>query len=312
MNEKPDWERELITKLAGAALKEQTRARQWKIFFRLAWLSVAVALVALAVNGRNQDKQGRLLDGTHTAVVDLNGAISNENDSSNRLLEGLEAAYRDKGTRGIIIRANSPGGSPVLSGIAYDEIRRLKKAHPAIPLVTVVEEVCASGCYYIAAATDRIYADKASIVGSIGVLSDGFGFTDAMQKLGVERRLVTAGQNKGMGDPFSPANPQHEAIRHELVDTIHGQFIQAVKSGRGARLQVADDTFSGRVWLGAQGTQNGLVDGLSSVRQVARDEFKAEKLVEFTPEEGFGKRAARLLGVEFAQGFTTLFGTRFY
>lgn len=314
MNNTPDWERELITKLAGSALLEQRRARQWKIFFRLAWLLITLIIVfSLFVNRDKSGKDGSLMDGKHTALISLDGVINSENDTADRLARGLEAAYKDSGTRGIIIRANSPGGSPVLSGMAYDEIRRLKKQYPAIPVVTVVEEVCASGCYYIAAATDRIYADKASIIGSIGVLSEGFGFTGTMEKLGIERRLMTSGNNKGMGDPFSPVKPEQEAIRQQLLDTVHQQFIQAVRDGRGKRLQQANtEIFSGRVWLGSQSQPLGLIDGLSSVRQVAREQFKADKLVEFTPDEGFGKRAARLLGVQFAQGMGSLLDTRYY
>ncbi len=314
MNNTPDWERELITKLAGSALLEQRRARQWKIFFRLAWLLITLIIVfSLFVNRDKSGKDGSLMDGKHTALISLDGVINSENDTADRLARGLEAAYKDSGTRGIIIRANSPGGSPVLSGMAYDEIRRLKKQYPAIPVVTVVEEVCASGCYYIAAATDRIYADKASIIGSIGVLSEGFGFTGTMEKLGIERRLMTSGNNKGMGDPFSPVKPEQEAIRQQLLDTVHQQFIQAVRDGRGKRLQQANtEIFSGRVWLGSQSQPLGLIDGLSSVRQGAREQFKADKLVEFTPDEGFGKRAARLLGVQFAQGMGFLLDTRYY
>lgn len=314
MNNTPDWERELITKLASSALLEQRRARQWKIFFRLAWLLITLIVVfSLFVNRDKSGKDGSLMDGKHTALISLDGVINSENDTADRLARGLEAAYKDSGTLGIIIRANSPGGSPVLSGMAYDEIRRLKKQYPAIPIVTVVEEVCASGCYYIAAATDRIYADKASIIGSIGVLSEGFGFTGTMEKLGVERRLMTSGNNKGMGDPFSPIKPEQEAIRQQLLDTVHQQFIQAVRDGRGKRLQQANaEIFSGRVWLGSQSQPLGLIDGLSSVRQVAREQLKAEKLVEFTPDEGFGKRAARLLGVQFAQGMGSLLDTRYY
>ncbi|MGL6072007.1 S49 family peptidase [Craterilacuibacter sp.] len=303
-----------MTKLAGSALQEQRRARQWKTFFRLAWLLLMLAVVySIFISRDKSGKDGSLIDGKHTALISLDGVINSENDTADRLTRGLEAAYKDSGTRGIIIRANSPGGSPVLSGMAYDEIRRLKKQYPAIPVVTVVEEVCASGCYYIAAATDRIYADKASIIGSIGVLSDGFGFTGTMEKLGVERRLMTSGDNKGMGDPFSPRKPEQEAIRQQLLDTVHQQFIQAVRDGRSKQLrQASGEIFSGRVWLGSQGQALGLIDGLSSVRQVAREQFKAEKLVEFTPDEGFGKRAARFLGVQFAQGVSTLFETRYY
>jgi protease-4 len=210
----------------------------------------------------------------------------------------------------VIIRANSPGGSPVLSGLAYDEIRRLRKLHPTIPVYVVVEDVCASGCYYIASAADKIFVDKASIIGSIGVLQDGFGFTGAMEKLGVERRLLTAGENKAMGDPFSPVNPKQQEIVKTLLDDIHQQFITAVKQGRGNRLKTDPDMFSGRIWIGEQGVPLGLADGLGSVRSVARDVIKADKLVDVTPEDDFTRRVARRFGVSLGEGFRSLFETR--
>ncbi|KJV28332.1 protease [Aquitalea magnusonii] len=312
MNDTPNWERQLVEKLAMAALVEQRRARRWKIFFRLVWLGIIGGLLATAFL-RNEDKSAEALTGGgHTAVISLEGVIDSENNTAEKLSAALEDAYSDHGTRGIIIEANSPGGSPVLSGMAYDEIRRLKKQHPAIPVYVTVQEVCASGCYYIAAAADKIFVDKASIIGSIGVLSDGFGFTGLMDKLGVERRLKTAGENKAMGDPFSPTNPKQEAIRQQLLDDIHQQFIKAVKDGRGSRLKSDPQLFSGMVWIGEKGIPLGLADGLGSTRSVARDVIKAEKTVDYTQQDDLSSRVARKIGVEFAGGVRSLFNTRLF
>lgn len=311
MSEHPNWERELLQKLASASLVEQRRSRQWKIFFRLIWLAI-FGFIVVNLFMRGGEKAASGLGGGHTAVIALDGAISSDNDSANKLIAGLNDAYGDGNTRGIIIAANSPGGSPALSGMAYDEIRRLKKLHPAIPVYVVVSEVCASGCYYIASAADKIYVDKASVIGSIGVLSDGFGFTGAMEKLGIERRLKTAGENKAMGDPFSPLNPKHEAIRQQLLDDIHQQFIQAVKAGRGARLKDNPQLFSGMVWLGEKGIPLGLADGYGTVQSVARDIVKAEKTVDYTQQDDISSRVARRFGVEFAGGVKSLFNTQLF
>jgi protease-4 len=311
MNDTPNWERQLVEKLAMAAVVEQRRARRWKIFFRLVWLGIIGGLLATAFL-RNEDKSAEALTGGgHTAVISLEGVIDSENNTAEKLSAALEDAYNDRGTRGIIIEANSPGGSPVLSGMAYDEIRRLKKQHPAIPVYVTVQEVCASGCYYIAAAADKIFVDKASIIGSIGVLSDGFGFTGLMDKLGVERRLKT-GENKAMGDPFSPVNPKQEAIRQQLLDDIHQQFIKAVKDGRGSRLKSDPQLFSGMVWIGEKGIPLGLADGLGNTRSVARDVIKAEKTVDYTQQDDLSSRVARKIGVEFAGGVRSLFNTRLF
>lgn len=304
-----NWERELITKLAGEALAEQRRARQWKIFFRLLRLLVIIAVVAMIYRGGSGDS---VLDGKHTAVIELSGTIDSEADTANRLAEGLQAAYDSPDTQGIVIVANSPGGSPVLSGMAYDEIRRQKTLHPKIPLYTVVEDVCASGCYYIASATDRIYVDKASVVGSIGVLSDGFGFTGTMEKLGIERRLLTAGANKGMGDPFSPQNPRQTEMRQELLNEIHQQFIQAVKDGRGKRLKNDPELFSGRVWLGSGAVKLGLADALGSPGMVAREVIGADKMVDYTPRDELSRRLARYIGVELAGSVRSMMQGRLY
>ncbi|GGY22983.1 S49 family peptidase [Paludibacterium paludis] len=311
----PNWERNLLEKLAAASLEEQRRARQWKIFFRLAWLLVMGVIASAIFKSTFIEKEdGKLSVGGsgHTAVIQLSGVIDSEDDSANKLIAGLRDAAENRNTRGIVIKANSPGGSPVLSGMVYDEIRRQKKLRPALPIVVVVEEVCASGCYYIAAAADKIYVDKASIVGSIGVLSDGFGFTGLMDKFGVERRLRTAGENKAMGDPFSPVNPKHEAIRQQLLDDIHQQFIKAVRDGRGARLKATPEMFSGLVWLGEKSLPLGLADGYGTVDSVARDVIHAEKTVDLTPQDDLGSRFARRLGVEFKGGVRNLLDTRFF
>ena len=306
MEQEPHWERQLIEKLASAGLIEQRRTRRWKTFFRLMWLGVAL----LALYGLFSTPALENHNGAHTALVALDGVIDSESQSSGKLLEGLQQAYDDSNTRGIIIRANSPGGSPALSGMANDEIRRLKSLHPNIPLYVVVEEVCASGCYYIAAAADRIYVDKASLVGSIGVISEGFGFNKAMDKLGIERRLAIAGSNKGMGDPFSPQEPRQEAIRQSLLNDIHQQFIAVVKQGRGQRLKTDPELFSGRVWLGSGAVPLGLADGLGSVNSVAREVIKAETVVDFTPDDDFASRVARQVGVAFRGSVNSLFDLR--
>ncbi|TCW33811.1 protease-4 [Gulbenkiania mobilis] len=310
VNDNPNWERDLVEKLAMAALVEQRRARRWRIFFRLVWLVFFLVLIASLWGGKRAAE--RLEGSGYTALINLNGEISTENDTAEMMIEALKDAYDDTGTKGIVIRANSPGGSPVLSGIVYDEMRRLKKLHPSVPVYVVVEEMCASGCYYIASAADRIYVDKASIVGSIGVLSDGFGLTGLMEKMGVERRLQTSGANKGMGDPFSPRNPRHEAIRQEMLDAIHAQFIQAVKNGRGNRLKDDPELFSGRVWIGEKSLPLGLADGYGSVESVARDVIKSSAIVDVTPSPALPDRFVRQFGVSFADGVQSFFKTRWY
>jgi protease-4 len=312
MSDSQNWERALLEQLATAALIEQRRSRRWKIFFRLAWLALLIVVIVAVLFPNDEKSVSRLTGSGHTAVIRLDTEISTENNSADKLIQGLHDAYADSGTRGIIIQANSPGGSPVLSGMVYDEIRRQKTLHPTIPVDVVVEEMCASGCYYIAAAADNIYVDKASIVGSIGVLSDGFGFTGLMDKLGVDRRLKTAGENKAMGDPFSPVNPKHEVIRQQLLDDIHAQFIKAVRDGRGKRLKETPDMFSGLIWLGEKSLPLGLADGYGTVTSVARDVIKAEQTIDFTPQDDIGSRFARRLGVEFSGGVKSLFDTRLF
>jgi protease-4 len=312
VTEDPNWERKLLEQLAGATLIEQRRARRWKIFFRFAWLAVFAAIAAALFWSGTERTVSPLASGGHVALLRLDSEISTENNTADKMIQGLADAYDDKSVRGIIIRANSPGGSPVLSGMVYDEIVRQKKLHPTIPVDVVVEEMCASGCYYIASAADNIYVDKASIVGSIGVLSDGFGFTGLMDKLGIERRLRTAGENKAMGDPFSPTNPKQEAIRQQMLDDIHAQFIKAVRDGRGKRLKETPDMFSGLVWIGEKSIPLGLADGYGTVASVAMRNMHTDQIVDFTPQDDLGSRFARHFGVEFGSGIISLFNTRFF
>ena len=298
----PAWERNIIEKLALETLSEQKRRRRWGIFFKL--LGFAYLTVLILVLGDWGDTAEKLGEGKkHTALVQLNGVIKPSGEASaEKVVEALQAAFKDQGTQGVILRINSPGGSPVQSGIINDEIRRLRGKHPAVPLYAVVEDVCASGGYYVAAAADRIYVDKASIVGSIGVLMDGFGFTGSMDKLGVERRLLTAGENKGFLDPFSPQDGQHKQHAQLLLDDIHKQFIEVVRKGRGKRLKESPELFSGLMWTGAKSIELGLTDELGSVEYVAREVIKAEEIIDYTPHENLAERLAKRFGAGVGAG----------
>ncbi len=290
-----NWEREVLEKLALSAVKEQRTARHWSIFFKLLGFSFLFILLFLALGWIGD--RGIPIPGKHTAVVELTGTIAADQTSADQITKGLEAAFEDVNTKGVILRINSPGGSPVQAGQIYDDIKRLRAKYPNIPLYAVVDDICASGAYYVAAAADKIYVDKASIVGSIGVLMDGFGFTGTMQKLGVERRLLTAGENKGFLDPFSPENPQQVAYAQAMLEEIHQQFIKAVRDGRGSRLKETPDMFSGLVWSGQKSIELGLTDALGSTDYVARNVIKAKDIVDFTPQEGFANRFAKRFGV---------------
>lgn len=281
----------MVEQIAMELLIEKRRARRWTIFFRIFWLAIILIIFFRAYSYHSY-----YVTNDFTAVIDLNEIIDKNHDSANKLIAGLEAAYRHPNTKGIIIRANSPGGAPVQAGIAFDEIKRLKQQHPNIPLYTVVEDICTSGCYYIACATDKIYVDKASIVGSIGVRSEGFGFVGSMKKLGIERRLYTAGDNKAMSDPFSPNNPTHQLILQSLINRIHQQFIQVVKTGRGHRLKNHPGLFSGQIYLGEEAYQLGLADGLSNARMIAENVIKAKTLENFTIEESLVNHLKKNLG----------------
>ena len=291
----PNWERDLITKLAADALVEQRRRRRWGIFFKLLTFAYITFLLLIMVDWSSRaDFTGGK---KHTAMVELNGIIAPGTDASaEKITMSLQAAFKDKGTVGVILRINSPGGSPVQSQTIYDEMRRLRKKYPDIPLYAVVEDICASGGYYVAAAADRIYVGKASIVGSIGVLMNGFGFTGLMDKLGVERRLITAGDNKGMLDPFSPLREKDKDYINVLMKDIHQQFIGAVREGRGKRLKETPDMFSGLIWTGEKSVELGLADGYGSLDSVARDVIKAEDIVDYTQKEGFAEKVAKRFG----------------
>lgn len=299
----PSWERKVIEKLALEALEEQRRRRRWSIFFKLlgfAYLTI-VLMVAFEWPGTGEG----LAEGwkKHTALVDLHGVINTRGDASaENVITALQAAFDDKHTAGVVLRINSPGGSPVQAGMINDEIRRLRTKHPDTPLYVVVEDMCASGGYYVAAAADQIYVDKASIVGSIGVLMDGFGFTGAMDKLGVERRLLTAGENKGFLDPFSPQNAQHKAHAQQMLSEIHQQFIKVVRDGRGARLKESPDMFSGLMWSGAKSIELGLADAFGTVESVARDVIKAEEIRDYTMKGNLAERLAKRFGADMAEG----------
>jgi len=276
------------------------RARRWGIFFKL--LGFAYVAVALLLAGRNGlfDFSFSKPEG-HTAVVDVYGPIaSDKGASAQRIVAGVKAAFEHEGTAGIILRINSPGGSPVQSGRVYDEVRRLRAEHEDIPLYAVIEDISASGGYYIAASADKIYADKGSLVGSIGVRSGGFGFVGTLDKLGIERRLITSGDNKAFLDPFSPVKQDEVAHMETLLADIHEQFKTAIRDGRGDALKESNDIFSGLIWTGEQAVENGLVDGLGSDLSVARDIFDAEKLVNFTPRDGLLSQLTEGVGASLA------------
>ncbi len=293
----------ILEKIALTGLQEQKSARRWNIFFKsLTFIFLFMILfITLGWFG-----EGTKSSSPHTALIDISGVIgAGDSVNADSVIASLHDAYDNKGTKGIILRINSPGGSPVQAGIINDEIKRQKKLHPAIPVYAVVEDICASGGYYIAVAADKIYVDKASIIGSIGVLMDGFGFTGTMQNFGVERRLMTAGVNKAMLDPFSPVNPKHQAYAQAMLDEIHEQFIAVVRDGRGNRLKETPDTFSGLFWSGEQGIKMGLADAYGSSDYVAREVIKQEDVVDFTYQAGIADRVAKKFGAEMANSITS-------
>ena len=293
------WERATLERLAFASLKEQRAARRWKNFTRLAWLVFLIALAWLLLlrAAPTADKSTE-----HTAVVEIKGEIASGADASaESIVAAMRSAFEDSGAQAVVLLINSPGGSPVQAGIINDEILRLKAKHNK-PVYAVVEEACASAAYYIAVGADQIFVDKASIVGSIGVLIDGFGFTGLMDKLGVERRLLTAGENKGFLDPFSPQSPEQRALAQSMLNTIHQQFIAVVKKGRGDRLKETPETFSGLFWSGEQAVALGLADQIGSLDYVARDVVKAEEIVDYTHRENVAERLAKRFGAAIGEG----------
>lgn len=281
-------------------LSDRRAERRWRSFFRLAWLLLVAGVVyaAFAARGHNMAVQ----NGPHTALIEIRGEIGpNAEASAENLIPGLRSAFEDASAMAVVLRINSPGGSPVQAGIIYDEIRRLKALHHK-KVYAVVEESCASGAYYIAVAADEIFADKASVVGSIGVLMDSFGATGLMEKLGIERRLLTAGENKGIGDPFSPLPPKQRAYIQATLDQIHRQFIAVVKQGRGSRLKETPEIFSGLFWSGEQALGLGLIDRYGSLDYVAREVVKAEEVIDYTPKENVAERLAKRFGASIGVG----------
>ena len=296
-----NWERDTLEKLVFATIKERRAARRWSIFFRLAFLTILVVglwtYLDLSLGGEDENL------GRHTALIEINGEIESEGSgAADNVIPSLNKAFSDAGSAAVVLRIDSPGGSPVQAGIIVDEILRLKRGYPDKPLYVVVDEICASGGYYIAAAADKIYVNKASIVGSVGVLMDSFGFTGAMEKLGVERRLLTAGANKGFLDPFSPQSEKHRERAQEMLNEIHQQFIAVVRAGRGTRLKETPETFSGLYWTGAKAVDMGLADGFGTVDTVARDIVKAEDIVDYTAHEGLPERVLKKFGASVGAG----------
>ena len=295
-----NWERSTLEKLAAGILREQRARRRWNIFFRILTLFIVMFLiwVLFGLGSGALDKTG-----THTALIEIDGTIeSGSTNSAEAVVQALNRAFEDPNSVGIVMLINSPGGSPVQAGIINDEITRLRATHPQKPLYVVVEEMCASGGYYIAAAADKIFVNKASIVGSIGVMMNGFGFTEMMKKIGVERRLMTAGENKGFMDPFSPEEPGQREFAQSMLNEIHQQFIDVVRKGRGERLKESPEMFSGLFWTGARAVELGLADGFGSVESVAREELKVTEIIDYTPQEGFSDKFLRRFGASVGAG----------
>lgn len=294
MADETDNERGALERVLLANLEEQRRGRRWGIFFKsltLFWLFIV--LIVMLVSDSNEFSSG-----PHTALIEIGGEIGGEDGVlADHVIGALKEAFADKHAKGVVLRCNSPGGSPVQSGQIYDEIRRLRAKKPEMPVFAVVDDVCASGGYYIISAADKIFVDKASMVGSIGVLMDGFGFTEGMKKLGIERRLLTAGENKGFLDPFSPVKQDEVGYAQAMLDEVHQQFIKAVRQGRGARLKETPDIFSGLIWSGARGIELGLADGLGSLDYVAREILKAEDVMDYTPKEDILDRLSHRIGM---------------
>jgi len=303
------WEREVLEKVALAAITEQTRARRWGVFFKsLTFLYLAI-LIGVALYPSMKKEIG--VDGKdHTAVVDIVGVIAEDKEvNAENVIKSLRAAVKDKNTKGIILHSNSPGGSPVQSAYIYDEIRSIKKLNPKLPIYAVVGDMCASGCYYIASATDKIFVSPASLVGSIGVIMDGFGFVDTMKMVGVEHRLITSGAHKAMLNPFAPSKADETAYMQTLLNQVHQQFITAVKQGRGDRLKETPDTFSGLVWTGEEGVKLGIADAFGNDSSVAKDQIGADRLVDFTESEKFIDKIVGKMGASFGHALSSVLQT---
>jgi len=302
-----NWERKIIEEIALSSIKEKRKARRWGIFFKFITFAYLLALLGLLMP--NGLQEANMTDGKHTAVVKIEGVIADDTKASaDNVIAGLRKAFKNKNTKGVILRINSPGGSPVQAGYINDEIIRLKNKHPSIKVYAVVSDICASGGYYIAVAADQIYVDKASIVGSIGVLMNGFGYTDVMEKIGVERRLLTSGEHKALMDPFSPQKEFDRAHLQKMLGRIHQQFIDTVKQGRGERLKQDDKIFSGLFWTGEESITLGLADALGSSSYVAREIIGAENIVDFTKGEDMFELFAKKMGAGAASAFSGAVG----
>ena len=309
-NKEQQWQQDVINRLAFASLNEQRRGRRWNIFFKSLMFSY-LFLILLMVYLPEQGDGMALKHGRHTAMVEINGVIADDTEANaDDIIHGLRAAFKNKDAAGVILRINSPGGSPVQAGYVNDEIKRLRDKYPKTKLYAVVTDICASGGYYIAAAADEIFADKASVIGSIGVIMDGFGFVEGMRKLGIERRLYTAGESKGFLDPFTPEKRKDVAHVKQLLGTIHRQFIDTVKEGRGTRLKDDKRLFTGLVWTGEEGVELGLVDALGSSSYVAREVIEAENIVNYTPRESVLERFASRIGTSFASAIMQVIGSQ--
>jgi protease IV len=303
------WEREVLEKIALAAVTEQTRARRWGVFFKcltFGYLTVVMGVALYPSMKKEISGDGK----DHTAVVDIVGVIAEGKDvNAENVIKSLRAAVKDKNTKGIILHSNSPGGSPVQSAYIYDEIRNIKKLNPTLPIYAVVSDICASGCYYIASATDKIFVSPASLIGSIGVIMDGFGFVDTMKMVGVEHRLITSGAHKAMLSPFAPSKADETAYMQSLLNQVHQQFIAAVKQGRGDRLKETPDTFSGLVWTGEEGIKLGIADAVGSDSSVAKDLIGADRLVNFTESEQLIDKIMDKMGASFGHALGSVLQT---
>ena len=299
---KPDAEQKVVDRLVFAALREQTRARRWRVFFMLFFIGYLSVVTIVLMSGADDP---RVADGElHTAVIKVNGVIAaGESAGAKSVLKGIKAAFEHDDTAGIVLEVNSPGGSPVQAAYIFDEIKRLRQKHEEVPVYAVVSDIAASGGYFVAAAADRIYVNQSSLVGSIGVRLDAFGFVDMMEKLGIERRLLTAGEDKALFDPFLPEKAEQKAHLQSMLDQVHGHFIAAVKQGRGDRLDLDQDLFTGLIWSGDTAIELGLADALGTTASVAR-ELEAERLVDFTPQEDVFDRLADRLGASIGRGIS--------
>ncbi len=298
----PNWERSTLEKVAMAAIAEQRQARRWRNGLRLAWLLFVVTLTWFGLQHSTVPSD---VTRPHTAVVEIKGEIASDSEASaDTIISALRGAFEDEGAQAVVLLINSPGGSPVQAGIINDEIYRLKALYKK-PVYAVVEDSCASAAYYIAVAADQIFVDKASIVGSVGVLMDGFGFTGLMEKVGVERRLMTAGENKGILDPFSPVSEKQKQFTQGMLDAIHQQFISVVRAGRGKRLKETPEMFSGLFWTGDQAVQLGLADQLANLDYVAREVVKAEELIDYTHRDNVAERLVKRFGASVGQAIAT-------